>query len=336
MVIPRNARGRAQAGRGSFDPSDPFNFRARSKASNDEGPFGPMPSAPAEEEPRRRTTRTPLGVPDDYRVAGIKPESFRGMSPRAAEGWASQGQGPMDLREIGPRYYDGDQYRPAQYPVERIIDMQRRLTIAGFLDPGDIRLGSWTGATVKAYEELLGYANQIGLDADAALYHAAQAGPAAFGEDGSGSGGGGGYTIDPETGELVPASEMFVPPALEIRTTNKDDLRRVFRQATSELTGVGWSPDQIERMVQAYNQQEVQVQRDAYNQEVEIMRQEFAGTSPGGQEYTPSSAAREVNMPSPDTFLENQVREQDLEGYQANQVATQFMPAFFDVVSGYF
>jgi hypothetical protein len=287
----------------------------------------------------RRSTLTPLGVPHDYRVAGIKPESFRGMSPRGVEGWSANGQGPNDMRELGARYFDGDQYRPGQYPIERIIDMQRRMAIAGFLDLDDIRLGVWTGKTVDAYEDLLGYANQVGLDADSALYHAAQAGFGGTGGGGSGGSGGGGggsgFTIDPETGELIPVSETFVPPALELRTTNKDDLRRVFRQAVTQSLGQGWSEAQINELVDAYVWKEIQVQKAAYDTEVGIMRDEFAGTSEGGQMYVPSSAAREVEMPSPDTFIEATARERDPAGFQATQVAEDFAPAFFQALQGY-
>lgn len=256
---------------------------------------------------------------------------------KQALGQQRQGYGTA---EIKPRYFDGDQFRPAGRDTDSIIDMQRRMMAAGFLAPGDFNLGVWGPETIDAYSELLGYANTVGLDAESALIHYANSNMGGMMEgEGGGEGGtggsAGGWTLDPETGEMIPTVETFVPPPLEIRTTNKDDLKAVMRQATA-LLGQGFSEAEVAELVESYNWMEIKAQKDAYDTEVGIMQQEFAGTSPGGQAYVPSSAAREVSVPSPEVYLDKKARERDPAGYQATQIAEDFAPSFFDALQGYF
>lgn len=316
----------APSTRGDGSSSSDRGGSGGSRGGNDRGraPLGPN----GESLPRNYSVKRP----NYWDLTFGKPNYWKQTFGRQRRGFG--------IAEIKPRYFDGDQYRPGSRDVNSIIDMQRRLVAAGFLDPGDMQLGVWTGKTITAYEGLLGYANMVGLDADSALLHAASANQGALGEGGEGGGGGGGggeggFTFDPETGEMIPITETFVPPPLELRTTNKDDLRAVMRQATT-LLGKGFSEAEINELVDAYNWREIKAQKDAYDTEVGIMRQEFDGTSPGGQVYTPTSAAREVEVPSPDTFLDMEARRRDPAGYQATQIAEEFAPAFFDALGGYF
>lgn len=254
--------------------------------------------------PEGTNYRRPLGVPNDWTT--MDPGGFRGMSPRAVEGFGG-------VNKRAPRYYDGDELRPAGSGFDSIVARQRALVLGGYLAE-DFTYGRWDPPTIDAYKTLLEEANAAGLTAEQMLSNAAQGIAINMGGSGEGGGGRGGYTIDPETGELVSLAETFAPPPLEISTTNKADLARVFEGASQNYLGVALPRDQIERMVEAYNWVEIQAQKDAYDQEVERMRQEFVGdVEPGLQTIT------SVSAPTPETFILDKLREErpeELENYQ--------------------
>jgi hypothetical protein len=272
----------------------------------------------------------PIGVSEGFRVPSVRTsESFRGMSPTAVEGWSSQGAGPGAIVERGPRYFDGDEWRPASLGPAAIGDLQAMMAAAGLLD--DFRYGVWDAASVDAYKQLLTEANASGLTAEAALRQRAQGFNAPGGVGGAGGGGGGGsWQIDPETGDPVWVPEQYVPPPLELRTTNKDDLQRLFRETIINTMGEGWSKEQIRELVDAYNWQEIKVQQDAYNQQVAIERAEFMGERTEGGEVIST-----VDVPSPETFLENQLMERDPEGFQAGKIINEVLPDFFNMMEGW-
>lgn len=253
-----------------------------------------------------RSARTPLGVPDDWRTP--RPQSdYRGMSANAAERWQQNGA------TRGPRYFEGDQFKPAQSGRDSIILKQRALLLGGYLY-GDFTLGRWDPATVDAYKTLLEEANAAGVTAEEQLTAAAQGIPIGGGGEGSR----GGAMIDPATGEII--TPQFVPPPLEISTTNRADLERVFEGASQNMLGVALPRDQIRRMAEAYNWVEIQAQKDAYDQEVNRMRQEFEmGVSGGaGMGQPGQQQITKVSAPTPETFILDKLREErpeELEDY---------------------
>jgi hypothetical protein len=127
--------------------------------------------------------------------------------------------------------------------------------------------------------------------------------------------------------------EPFVPPALRVRTTHKDDLRTVFRAAVRDKLGAGWTDAQVDELVDAYNWKEIQLQTEAYDQEVDRMRQEFEFE--GGGPEPSAGVISEVNAPSPENFLDTELRKRDPSGYAAGQIGEEFAPAFFDALGGY-
>jgi hypothetical protein len=276
--------------------------------------------------PSRDTGPKPLGVPAGYSVPAVR-------MPGYSHGF-SYGQGRYPgavprprLVEQGPRYVDGDEWRPAAQGPESITEIQRALTMAGYLGPRDrFRLGAWDETTRNAYRSLLEEANASGLNADAMAAQRA----ASFDVGGSGQDegdGAGGYSIDPNTGELVPP--QFVPPPLELRTTSKADLARLFRGVVIDKLGEGWSQAEINELVDAYNWREIQVQKDAYDEEVARQRAEFMGEAPSSEPITM------VDVESPETFVENELMRRDPESFQAGQIANDYAPAFFSALEGY-
>jgi hypothetical protein len=241
-----------------------------------------------------------------------------------------------------PRYFVDDEVRPAGRTTDEIIDMQRRLAVAGFLTE-DVDLGAWDASTTAAYKRLLEYANAVGMDADTALYHYARnrvgtaeiGGGGGGGEDGGGGGGGGGgrgggFRFNPETGQFEEVVDQgFVPPPLTIRTTNKDDLRRVFRAAVINSLGQGWSQAEINELVDAYNWMEIKRDRDTWEQETAIGRADFMGERTTGGEVVTETA-----VPDPETFIEEEARRRDPMGFKATQIAEDYAPAFFQALRG--
>lgn len=285
-----------------------------------------------------RSRGSPLGVPKDYTARTSRYSArYAGRDPSYLQYMPTRPGAARETIEQTPRYMEGDEWKPASESVDRIIERQQKLVIGGYLDPDDgFALGRWDGATRKAYQFLLEDANAAGVTADVALYRAAQSipigGGGGGGEDGEGGGRGrgGGWTIDPETGELVQIpEEQFVPEPLRLQLPNMDDLRAVFRSAIVDKLGVGMSQSQINEMANAYVAQVTKVQKDAYSQMVARDRELFeTGT-------TDINQITEVDLPNPDIFVEEEARRRDPAGFQATQVAEDYAPAFFEALGGY-
>lgn len=113
-------------------------------------------------------TVAPIGVPEGYaapaerRLIGVGPELPPGVF----------GPGGFVDTPIPPRYFEGDEITPAGLSAEDIARLQRRMYGAGLFSETEaqtVRLGIWDAASVNAYTRLLGFANQTGLDDQAAL-----------------------------------------------------------------------------------------------------------------------------------------------------------------------
>lgn len=292
--------------------------------------------------------RHPLGVPDDYRLRDYSkppglggPGGLMGAANRALYRGGGGGLTGATNRildrgrfaTIEPRYFDGDEWKPASRDPDSIVDMQRSLVIAGFLSPTDsFRLGAWDEPTRDAYKSLLEYANASGLTADVALQRYAEGTPPPGGTGGGGGSGQGGSSgpgsyFDPITGEWV--TEKFKPPPLELRTSNKEDLRRVMRSAVIDKLGEGWSQAQIDELVDAYNWEEIRTQKDAYDQQVAGMEDEFYGREPSTKPIT------QVDVASPETFLEDELQKRDPVGVQEGQVVQELVPSVLQNLKGW-
>lgn len=254
------------------------------------------------------------GMPADYRVE----RTYRDPSSGYKETYTVR-------RE--PRYEKGEEGHPANEGFDAIVQRQQSLVMAGYLDvTDDFRWGAWDETTRDAYRDLLEDANWAGISAQQQLHRAASAVGTQEVPEGSGPGH---WEPDPETGEMRWVEDPFVPPPLDLRTTHPADLRRVFRRAVIETLGEGWDEARINELVDAYNWEEIRLQVDAYTQETDRLRQEWMGEEPE------TEMIHEVIAPSPEAFVEEELRERDPEGVQAGRIATEFAPAFFESLGGY-
>lgn len=273
---------------------------------------------------RAAGARTPLGVDADYVATSQRRYGTNWAYPYVLSRPMRPGSA-YEETEIGPRYFEGDEMKPGHmWDTERIIEAQRRMIIAGFLDPDSgFGLGSWDPKTFEAYADLLSYANRMGMDADSALRHRARMVGQVGGETGN-------WRFDPETGQFIPLEDPgFVAPALQARVTHPDDLRAVFRQAVIGALGQGWSQREIDELVEAFQWKEIQVQADAHGRMVERERQLFETGATDIEQIT------EVERPDPGAFIDEEARRRDPAGYQATQLAEDFAPVFFDSLGGY-
>lgn len=223
---------------------------------------------------------SPIGVPSGY-IATTPSPYHRGMS--ALEAGADPGGLPMGQQPA--RYFDGDQYMPRKFTPQRIWELQQELARIGFLT-GPFQKQVWDQPTADAYAKVLAYANQQGLTEQAALFKLTATGP-----EGSGMR----FTVD-EQGRIVPLGSDTGRAPLVARKTDPEVLETVFRKATTELLGEAWDPNRIRGMVAAYNQMEIQRQQDMYE----------AGAEGGTV----------VDIPSPESYAETQIEQQDPETRQ--------------------
>jgi hypothetical protein len=242
----------------------------------------------------------PIGVPEEYTT----PRTTYFEDPYDEK---FHRQAKSFQRDVKPRYFDGDEYIPANWPSTNIWEIQQALAKVGMLT-GTFQRNVWDQATRNAYKELLGIANATGQTADRALTELLSTSD--LGEDS------GQWTVD-EFGNIVRAGAGEGPPPLVTRTTDPGALRTTFRRAVIELLGEGWSQDKINNMVAAYNQMEVQRQTEAYNEQYGV------GVEAGGTV---------TDIPTPEEFVTSQVTEQDPAGMQANE-GLGFIDQFMDVAS---
>lgn len=226
------------------------------------------------------TGRAPIGVPEGY-TAGKQPTVGYGDTlPENPEG--------QGLRS--PRYFEGAELRPANWTPDQIADLQKKMAEAGLLK-GKFRLGYWDGASQKAYTALLSYANQSGRTATASLdelrTHPEQ------GDDGEGR------------------------PPLATKTTSPDDLRNTFRDVTRKLTGFQLPDEELAKYISAYNQVELERQR-----------QEYAITDPEGQ------GGNVVTIPDPSAYIEERMRKERPVDVGSHEIASR-ANEFYDLLGSF-
>jgi hypothetical protein len=263
--------------------------------------------------------RKPLGVPAGY-TATVE----RSWTPSPGRSGRVNLAAGRYMAEQGPRYFTGDEWKPAQRPTGSIVAMQQALVVAGYIGADDsFLLGVWDTPTRKAYSRLLEDANAACITDEAMLTRAAQGMPIGGGGSG-GQGGGGGTHIDPRTGEVV--EDQYMPPPLALQVPNFEDSRKVIRSAVIDKLGQGWSQQQIDDLARDYQWRVMQSQTDAYRQETQRGREIFeAGRSDLNQITT-------VAAPTAQTFAEEEAQRRDPGGYQAAMIANDFAPAFFEAV----
>jgi hypothetical protein len=239
----------------------------------------PPPAAPKQQQ-----VANPIGVPyyitdPSTGAPAVGPDNQRlrwgaqvpGLTnPHPGRTWADTLTTQYQL----PRYFDGDQWLPAQLPPDQLANLQKKMVSAGLLKSGEAQLGIWDTNSMNAYTKLLAYANASGYDAQTAL--------------------------DRWDSSHTATGDQGTPrQPLVTKLSNPDDLKAVFRKAGIETLGIGFSSDQIDQMVNSYQQQERETQQQQY-----AMTGYGSSTEPGpGGEITAP--------PSPDAYAVTQARQQD-------------------------
>lgn len=273
---------------------------------------------------------SPLGVPREYEVA-VQNQDRPGYYPHGFN-YRTRGYGagahPEDRSAIiGPRYFDGDEWKPSQLSPAKVAQLQRAMATAGLLS--DFRYGVWDSRSAKAYAEVLSFANASGMTEQMALQRMVNSPELSLG-GGSGSRGGGRQIIGfDENGD--PVYSEYVAPPLELKTTNRDDLMRAIRSGIIDRMGVGWSQQQVGELADLYIQKEIEAQRSVYDQKVALERTAFEQ----GEGAVSGRTIVEPSVPDPETFLENELKRRDLPGFQAGNLANDVMPMFEEAIRGW-
>lgn len=185
--------------------------------------------------PQRRVLAKPIGVPQGYR-APYRGQRYNAPVLNAGELAMDTGQPPS---YIEARYDDSDLFRFASMSPEAIAQLQGALMQAGLLD--EFRRGVWDKGTASAMEQILGHANQAGLEWQDALD--------AF------------LNGEAEKVSLKGSSG----PVFVARLQNPDDVKKALTQGLYNALGGRYIDDtQLQQMVDAYQAQDVASQQRAF------------------------------------------------------------------------
>lgn len=146
---------------------------------------------------------------------------------------------------VRPKYWTGDEWKPASWSPDEIAELQTALVQAGLIDGAEVRLGVFDEETRNGFEKLLGRANGMGLTWEDALVTALES---------------------PEPAE-----------PLQVKLTDPNDLRRVFKTAAFEVSSTQFTPGQIDAMVASYHEKEREYQEALARGEETV----FAPPDPG-------------------------------------------------------
>lgn len=223
---------------------------------------------------------SPIGVPAGYTLPPDTNPAV--MDALGAAGVNAQGLA-SSLPSRDPRYWDGDEYLPASLSPTEVARLQRQLEAAGVIEKGTkYRLGVWDEPSRSAYRSLLGYANASGLSIPDAIRRYAES--AVMNEE-------------PDAGPTLPT----------YRISHPDDLRATFESAAKSVIGrTNLDPQQIQRMIQAYQQAELAPQQA-------VTANQLGG---GGGVVT--------GAPDPGVFAEQQIRQAAPVEASAHDQVTQF------------
>lgn len=285
-----------------------------------------------QEDPTRGTTTTGTTVPpgdNPYAGGGFDQSQYAEAEEKDATGpqwWKYSRRGTYTASEHG-RIYTGSPYERVPTSSEALDEyFERYYNIIGAMDPGKVKdlqrrlggaglLSSFAdgvpdSATLSAFQELLGIANRMEVSWKTALDTVLSNTDVETLKER-------GYILDPKTGKPIPAEDIFQPPLKPpIQLPNRKDINRVVREATIRLLGQGWNDEQVNRVTDSYLAEVTRLQDEAYEQELERARLDFE--SGGADPNVAGMNIINVSAPTAETFAEEQIKEEDPEGYQVN------------------
>lgn len=201
-----------------------------------EDPFGSPPGAPADEEGDK-----PVGVDKGYSASrpGVK-----SAGDRNADG--SQKSNRYGFTSITPqqqvpaRYFNKELDTPGGWGQNTIARLQSDLVSAGLLKRTGFSLGVYDSKTRSAYEQVLSLANRSGKTASEALDEFLQA-----------------PFIDDDAKEKP---RIFRPVV-----DSPEDLKKALNEQLPEIMGRSVSDGELNQMVSAYQNLQVQAQRREFD-----------------------------------------------------------------------
>lgn len=173
----------------------------------------------------------PLGVPETVRTKEGGTEPFTVDTQVLDPLYYRFGHNEFESQTFKqpPRYWTGDEWRPASWSPQEIAELQSALVQVGLIGSDEnISLGVFDAATKNAYRKLLETANATGVTWSEALARYAQA---------------------PVAGE-----------ELQVELTNPDDLRRIFKEAAFTHSATQFDPAEIDAMVASFHEKQREYQ----------------------------------------------------------------------------
>lgn len=217
-----------------------------------------------EVDPTYGEQRQPIGVPPGYGASYGEPGGNI-LSPSYM---------PTGARP--PRYFAGDEWIPANYPVERRIQIQQDLFEAGLLDL-PYQKEEWDANSRRAYAAALARANASGTTYDQTITEL-KANVARYGR---------------------PTDQRQLAPGV-IELTNPDQISNLANEVAVRVLGRRLDPAQAQHFAATYNQLEREYQQQVYN-----MRLQGAANTIAGEVTQPPS------LDSFGTQIASQVKEEN-------------------------
>lgn len=256
--------------------------------------------------------RHAIGVPDDF-TAPVP--THNDMTARGAEQWADTRPEHVTLTPRPPQFWDGDEWATRPRNEAAIRQIQDQLTAAGILTGGFI-YGRWDPKTAEAWRVVLGIANSEGMSPEQAMLYLLS------GEQ---------VEYDPATGNYTrpdsAGGQRATVPELIVQITDPETLKNMFRRAVIDTAGIGWDDNRLNMAVQAFNNLERQRQEEMYNARLAAgqLGSMTDGEDPQRQEV--------VQMPSPEGWVDNYIRQQDPEQVAVND-SLDMVSAFMQTATG--
>lgn len=254
----------------------------------------------------QQTLPQPIGVP--YGFAAGADAHIAAQGNHGSAGTGGPGSAPSARP---PLYYEGDEYMGASRPPAQVAQLQRALARVGLLS-GSILFGRWDDATRDAFAALLSLANRQGETWEQTLRTL----------EAQGGIGGGGIGVVDEDGNILTGAEASSYAGggggggLEVRVSDPESLRSTFREVTAAMRGQGFSEEQYESMVAAYQAVERRAQE----------RNDAAMTGANTDELYET-----VATPSAQDWAEAEVRRRDPSGVMSRDTLDR-MNQFFSMI----
>ena len=215
----------------------------------------------------------PIGGFVGERPAGHRFNDLYGQQARSEKEQAAA-RGEEWTPPTQPIYFEGDERIPASYALEDVRAIQRGMARAGLLT-GRYRDGIWDKASRNAFSELLGYANQQGVEwADALTIYASseqRGGPAEAG-----------YT-----------REQFLP---------RDPAE--YREAVRELFRTSLRRDPTDAELGQFEQMLRSSEQEAFDVEQDMAANQYEAQAQGLEEAPPTDAVAVNPMSRVTEFFE--------------------------------